>query len=50
VNKKIFSVTGKDLKEIHMKSVTYVGELSVTHVTDWTGQRQGIPLHPILEK
>ncbi len=33
---KNFSVRREELKEIYMKSVTYVGELSVTYVTDWT--------------
>ena len=42
---KKFSVTRKRLKKIDEKSVTYVGELSVTHVTDWTREkrRKGAP-------
>ena len=36
IQNKIFSVWKEELLEYWMKSVTYVGELSVTYVTDRT--------------
>ena len=34
---KISSVSKGGLMKLYTKSVTHVGELSVTYVTDWTG-------------